>query len=343
MKIRSLKISNQFVFENHNVNANESSSPKSVDGKSYISGQKIRYMILNAISDLNDNQEYIVSTGDAALCDITKDLRSDIGGYMDTGNKETYANKRTSPLRVSFAISKNKSKYFDDLFVRFKTNPLDVTANKEQRINTKTYSHKDVFNVNVSLDCVKLSSIELFDFDEKNKFIKREVINVVDEKERKRRVSLVIRSLVYLQGLANQSRNAVENKAVKTFICFDTIDSFEKYFDKTEIEQQQILAELDKRGAKYFIGSSENTDGITVEIATKNAIDYLNKELVELVNNSIMVKPHEELISELKAKMGELKEIEAKKDKKTNANKKGKKSEIEVDETESDDNMESEE
>lgn len=341
MKIRSLKISNQFVFENHNVNANESASPKSVDGKSYISGQKLRYMMLNAICDLNDNKEYIVSTGDAPLCNITKDLRSDIGGYMDAGNKETYANKRTSPLRVSFSVSKNKSKYFDDLFVRFKTNPLDVTANSEQRINTKTYSHKDVFNVNVSLDCVKLSSIELFDFDEKNKFIKKEVINLVDEKERKRRVSLVIQSLVYLQGLANQSRNAVENKAVKTFICFDTIDSFEKYFDKTEVEQQHFLTELDNRGAKYFIGSSENTDGITVEIATRNAIDYLNKELVELVNNSTEVKSHEQLISEMKAKMDELKEIEAKKREKTKGSKKGKKSQIE--ETDSDDDMGSDE
>jgi len=300
-KIKSVKVSNQFAFENHNVNASELGRPKTVDGKSYISGQKIRYMIMSAMSNLNDKSEYVVSTGDAPMCDVTKDLRSDICGYMDAENKGSYANRRTSPLRVAFATSSNKSKYFDDLFVRFKQNQADKSDNGNQRINNKVYSHSDIFNVNISLDCTRLSSTEIFEFKD-NKYLSRETINHVDEIERKRRVELVINSLLYLQGLANQARNAVENKAIKTFICFDTIDSFDKFFDKSETDQKMILSDLELRGVKYFIGDNTNTNLPSVDVATQNAIKYLQSNDVELNNESTRIVEYSKFESDLKIK-----------------------------------------
>jgi len=257
-KVKSINVCTQYKMDMHNVNGNESTSPKNVNGRNYISGQKIRFMLLETIKELSNNNVQI-STSDGVQCDIANDLRSDLAGYMNT-SEGNYASRRTSPLQVGFALATKQSNYFEDLFVRFKTNPTTNEQNK-QRINDKTYSESDIFNFNYMLDCSMLSTSEYFTYD-KEKFVERMFIKHVSEKERKNRANLFLMGTSYLKGLANQSRNAVDNKAKKVFICFDSISIFKKYFEMSDTEKSDLLSDLDKRNIPYFIGGEGESMGV---------------------------------------------------------------------------------
>ena len=287
MKIRAINVSTEYKFEAHNVNANEDGQPKQTgDGRIYVSGQKVRYMLLETIRDLYKNQT--ISTADGVLCDITKDLRSDLIGYMDTENS-SYANKRTSVVLTSFALSKKQSNFFEDLFVRFKVNP-NTTNQNQQRINNKTYSEQDIINFNYMLDCVNLSTTEYFNFDEANKFVSRVYTKHVSEEERKKRAEMFLRGTSYLLGLANQSRNAVQNTPERVFICFSDKMKFVKFFELSEESQAKMLADLDSNNITYFLGG----DGyeMSVDSAYSAAVEYLStNELVDLSNEQLT---HEE-------------------------------------------------
>ncbi len=306
-KVKAINVSTQYVMEMHNVNGNEDGSPKNVNGNTYVSGQKIRYMLMETIREENSNKNVIVSTSDGVVCDIASDLRSDLIGYMNT-EEANYASKRNSPIQVSFAVSKNESDFFDDLFVRFKTNPSETNQNK-QRINNKTYSVKDVINFDYKLDCISLSSSEYFKFD-KEKFVERFYIKHVDENERKRRAELFIKGTSYLSGLANQSRNAVINTPVKVFISLDSKNTFKKYFDMSEDEQKSLLQDLDKRNVPYFIGG---IDGVSVSEAYERAYDKLKELELEDYSNEILTQ---EEVKEKYSEILSLQDIETNRQKK---------------------------
>jgi len=258
--IRTINISTEYVFEMHNVNANEDASPKNVKGRFYISGQKVRFMLMSGLNLFNrDSKDTFVSTSDGVTCNISDDLRSDLNGYMETGDK-IYGNKRNSPVYTSFALSKKKSTFFEDLWVRFKTSNSEDKHNA-QRINNKTYSELDVVNFNYMLDCSMLSTTKYYEFDPSKKtFISEHYIKHVDETERKRRVRLFIEATSQLIGLANQARNAVVNTPEKVFIAFDEVGSFVKFFEMDQNRQSDYLSDLNTRKIKYFIGDNKKVE-----------------------------------------------------------------------------------
>jgi CRISPR-associated protein Cas7/Csp1 len=281
-KINSINVSVEYELGNHNVNASEDGKPKEIDGKAYISGQKIKYMLFQRMKDIiskNGIQTQIPS-GDMKTGDLTNDIVSDLGGYMIT-EKNKDSSTRKSPLDVSFAISKESSNYFDDLFVRFK-NFENKNDKEDQRINSKTFSEKDIIPVNYRLSTDEVGTTKHFEIED-NKFVKQFDVLRISNEEKLNRIIYFIESTNGLSGLANTSRNAVENTPKKWFIAFDYVKQFRKYFEMTEDEKKVYLEDLNKRNIKYFEGDSEKKCGLSVEEAVENAVKYLkeNKNMIE--------------------------------------------------------------
>lgn len=283
-KINSINVSVEYELENHNVNASEDGKPKEIDGKVYISGQKIKYMLFQRMKDIisKNGIQTQIPAGDMKTGDLTNDIVSDIGGYMITEkNKDSFTRK--SPLDVSFAVSKETSNYFDDLFVRFK-NFENKNDKEEQRINNKTFSEKDIIPINYRLSTDEVGTTKHFEI-ENNKFVKQFDVLRISNEEKLNRILYFIESTNGLIGLANTSRNAVENTPKKWFIAFDSKKQFRKYFEMSEDEKSTYLEDLNKRNIKYFEGDSEKKSGLSVDEAVESAINYMkeNKNMIEHV------------------------------------------------------------
>lgn len=288
-KILTINVSAEYVFENHNVNASEDGRPKENVDRAIVSGQKIRYMLFEKMKDFlskNGNQNKI-STGDSLTGDIVNDLRSDFGGYMLTTSeteeepeegkkakkvKKGKNEKRSSPLRVSFAQAKKKSSYFDDLFVRFK-NDESKEDNAKQRINTKVFSQHDEFVFNYQLNVDELGRKKEFEIVD-GSFVSEKNTLQYSEEEKLFRLELFLNSVSELKGLANQSRNAVENTPKKIFISFAKDRRFVNYFNYDETEKNNYLAE------KVFIGDDKTN--YTVKNALADAISWLKENKTAL-------------------------------------------------------------
>lgn len=267
----TINVSGEYTFKNHNVNANEDGMPKNVNGKTYISGQKIRYMILEKMKDFlkeGDNTE--ISTGDSATGDIATDIRSDLGGYMIAKKgKGERAKTRKSPINVAFAYAKEASDYFDDLFVRFKNdNTPENDDDTKQVINSKRYSTEDIIPINVQLNVDEVGRNKEFEIDG-GKFVSEKNNLLISTEEKLRRIEMFIRSSVELVGLANTSRNATSNTPDRVFISFSENREFNDYFNKSSIEQDNYR----KRNPIHFIG--DNSTEVSVNDAVEKAVEYL--------------------------------------------------------------------
>jgi len=310
-KIRKINVCTRMLLENHNVNANEEGNNKEVNGKIAVSGQKIKYMLLNSINSINSNKNNTyVSNGDGATGDIKNDLRSDLGGYMRTIDK-SYAMRRTSPIHTKYAVANNSSDFFDDLFVRFKqdvsTQSEDGKKHDEQRINTKTYSHKDFINFALSLECKHLSSTNYFTYTD-GKHLSTISYKHVDEDERKRRAELFILATQYLEGWANQSRNAVENSPKDVFISFNTNSEHIDFFNLSDKQRENLLKKLDSNNVKYFIGSDDSD--FSVDDAYKAAKQHLST--IDLDGSDYEVKTQNEIAEEERLKKEKAEQEKAK-------------------------------
>ncbi|MBQ6063745.1 MAG: type I-PGING CRISPR-associated protein Cas7/Csp1 [Prevotella sp.] len=282
MEIKGILVSTLAPFENHIANGGEKllgnagSIKRRPDGKVYVSGQMQRHVLFSAIdrlnmSDTNKNDTF-VSTGDGTTNQIEKDLRADMGGFMhpSAGN---YSGRRTAPLSVTPAVAMEKSEVKNDLLVRVKNDSSEES--KEQALATKEFSQSDLMNMNFFLDITALSITKVFTY-EGGFNIGTKYIKHAKDAERKRRVKLYLEATRYMNDYANQARNAVCGEPQQVIIVFDTVLSRKacRYFVADETERKNILAELDERHAKYFIGDDKTAE--TVANAYKDALMFLN-------------------------------------------------------------------
>jgi CRISPR-associated protein Cst2 len=90
------------------VLGNASSIKRRPDGRVYISGQMQRHALFSAIERLNlsdgDRADTYVSNGDGVTTVVERDLRADLGGFLQT-QKETYSGRRTAPLSATPAVA----------------------------------------------------------------------------------------------------------------------------------------------------------------------------------------------------------------------------------------------
>ena len=259
---------------------NASSIKQRPDGRVYISGQKQRHALFSAIERLNfsdeKRDETYVSNGDGVTTIIEKDLRADLGGFLQT-KKESYSGRRTAPLTATPAVAQSPSEIGRDLLIRLKVNENKDT--RDQALATREYSQDDLMLMNFFVDVGAVSIRKDYTYAGEM-HLQTNYHKHVTEAERKRRVRLTLEATNSLTEYANNARNATSGEPQKVLIIFDTKLSRKaaRYFnqDTTEAEQKNILRELDARGAKCFFGDDTVAEADSVFDAYEKAFGFLN-------------------------------------------------------------------
>lgn len=300
MEIKGILVTLLAPMSDHIANGGEkilgnaSSIKQRPDGRVYISGQKQRHALFSAMERLNfeDSQRNgtYVSNGDGVTTVIEKDLRADLGGFLQT-KKEHYSGRRTAPLSATPAVAYNElrpsadgdsskatSEVGRDLLIRLKVNQ---GGDREQALATREYSQEDLMLMNFFIDVGAVSIRKRFTYKDEM-HLDTEYVKHVDEAERRRRIRLVLEATNSLTDYANQARNAVSGEPQKVLLVFDTKLSRKasRYFRANEPEKANILKELDKRGAKYFMGDDTSGEGMSVMDAYDAAYKFFDENTV---------------------------------------------------------------
>ncbi|MFL6210905.1 MAG: type I-PGING CRISPR-associated protein Cas7/Csp1 [Pyrinomonadaceae bacterium] len=297
MEIKGILVTMLVPMSDHIANGGEkilgnaSSIKQRPDGRVYISGQKQRHALFSAMERLNfedskRNGTY-VSNGDGVTTVIEKDLRADLGGFLQT-KKEHYSGRRTAPLSATPAVAYNElrasvdgdaaktgSEVGRDLLIRLKVNQ---GGDRDQALATREYSQEDLMLMNFFVDVGAVSIRKRFTYiDEMH--LDTEYVKHVDEAERRRRIRLALEATNSLTDYANQARNAVSGEPQKVLLVFDTKLSRKaaRFFRAGETEQANILKEFDKRGAKYFLGDDTSSEGMSVMDAYDAAYKFFDE------------------------------------------------------------------
>lgn len=258
---------------------NASSIKQRPDGRVYISGQKQRHALFSALDRLNrgsaEEGDTYISNGDGITTLVEKDIRADLGGFLDT-NKGSYSGRRTAPLTATPAVALQPSEIGRDLLIRLKVNE-DKQSERSQALATREFSQNDEMLMNFFVD-VGAVSIRRRCTYEKEMHIKTEFVKHVPEVERKRRIRLALEATGVLTEYANNARNATSGEPQKVLIVFDTRLSRKasRYFTGNEIEKKNLLAELQKREAIWFLGDDTSETSDAVSDAYEKALDFLD-------------------------------------------------------------------
>src|SRR5205085_6965176 len=265
MEIKGILVTMLAPMSDHIANGGEkilgnaSSIKQRPDGRVYISGQKQRHALFSAMERLNFEESKrngtYVSNGDGVTTIIEKDLRADLGGFLQT-KKEHYSGRRTAPLSATPAVAYNElranvngdeakatSEVGRDLLIRLKVNENKDT--RDQALATREYSQEDLMLMNFFIDVGAVSIRKRFKYEDEM-HLDTEYVKHVDEPERRRRIRLALEATNSLTDYANQARNAVSGEPQKVLIVFDTKLSRKayRYFRAGETEQANILKEL---------------------------------------------------------------------------------------------------
>lgn len=302
MIIKGILVSSLAPFENHMANngekllGNATSIKRRPDGRVYISGQMQRHVLFSAIDRLNnadpDKGNTFVSNGDGVTYMVDRDLRADMGGFMHP-TKGDYSGRRTAPLSVTPAVALDESEIGRDLLLRLKKELSDKS--KDQTLATREYSQLDLMKMNFFLDVTGLSTHKCYRY-EKGFNIETVYTKHATERERKRRARLFLIATQYMNDYSNQARNAVCGEPQQVIIIFDTVLSRKacRYYEADAVERKNIIAELDARGARYFIGDDRTEQ--SVRLAYESALRFLNNnELFTFNQDDSIVKTFEDM------------------------------------------------
>jgi CRISPR-associated protein Cst2 len=286
MKIKSITVTLLAPMSDHAANrgekllGNASSIKRRPDGRVYISGQMQRHALFSAIDRLNEddparNGTY-VSNGDGVSTNIEKDIRSDLGGFLDP-SKGDYSGRRTAPVTATLAVASKSSEVGRDLLVRLKMNQ-NQDSTQRQALATNEFSERDEMYMSFHLDIGGVGIIKRFRY-EGEKHIMTEYEKLISEEERMRRVRLFLEATRSMTDYANQARNATTGEPQKVLIVLDPKMSRKaiRYFapETTEREKENILQELKNRGAQPFLGDDTATEGMSVDEAYQAALAAL--------------------------------------------------------------------
>ena len=285
-KIKSILVTSVAPLSDHAANRGEKllgnapSVKHRPDGRVYISGQMQRHVLFSALERLNEDDDKkgktFVANGDGPSTDISTDLRSDLGGFLDT-KKGDYSGRRTAPISATPAVARKKSSIGRDLLVRLKMNQ-DTDSNKKQALATNEFSVRDEMVMNFHLDVGMVGMKKVYEYNNEYHVGTKHQSEISDD-EHARRVKLFLVSTGAMTDFANQARNAVSGEPHKVLIVLDTRHSRKavRYFQEetTDEERLNILKELKSRDALVFIGDDTTSDGDTVAEAYAKAMKEL--------------------------------------------------------------------
>jgi len=289
MKIKSITVSLVAPMNDHAANrgekllGNASSIKRRPDGRVYISGQMQRHVLFSAIERMNEDdpkgEGTYVANGDGTSTNVAIDLRSDLGGYLDT-NKDDYSGRRTAPISATSAVATEVSDIGRDLLVRLKMNE-DKESGRKQALATNEFSQSDLMQMSFHLDVSAVGVTKLFKYGGNEAHLSTSYQDHLADKpgERKRRVDLFLEATRSMTDYANQARNATTGEPQKVLIVLDTKMSRKasRYFSSNSAtERERILAELKNRNAEYFLGDDTDANAMSVDEAYSKAFKALD-------------------------------------------------------------------
>ncbi len=293
MTIKSITVTLLAPMSDHAANrgekllGNASSIKRCPDGRVYISGQMQRHALFSAIDRLNaddpERGETYVANGDAPSTNISRDLRSDLGGFLEPSLGH-YSGRRTAPLTATPAVAVDESEVGRDLLVRVKPDPKRVTKtgkvdDKPQALATNEFSQRDLMRMSFHIDVGAVSRTKAFTYNDE-KHVSSEIdTHGINGAERRRRIRLALDATQSLTDYANQARNATSGEPQQVLIVLDPKMSRKvaRFFEPetTDAERANILKELESRGALVFQGDDTTTDGDSVDEAYEKALAAL--------------------------------------------------------------------
>ncbi|AUD06729.1 type I-PGING CRISPR-associated protein Cas7/Csp1 [Spirosoma pollinicola] len=289
MKIKSITVTLLAPMSDHAANrgekllGNASSIKRRPDGRVYISGQMQRHALFSAIDRLNEDHPQrngtYVANGDGPSTNVAKDLRSDLGGYLDT-NKDDYSGRRTAPATATPGVAQATSQIGRDLLVRLRMDESKDSGRK-QALATNEYSQNDLMQMSFHLDVGAVGVTKEYKY-ETEAHVATTYKNHLEgqDGEHARRVRLFLDATRSITDYANQARNATTAEPQKVLIVLDTKMSRKavRYFapGTNATEKTRILAELDNRDAIYFLGDDTNPDTLSVDEAYQQALAALD-------------------------------------------------------------------
>ena len=202
MKIKSITVTLLAPMNDHAANrgekllGNASSIKRRPDGRVYISGQMQRHVLFSAVDRLNQDDPNgkgtYVANGDGPSTNVAKDLRSDLGGYLDT-NKDDYSGRRTAPVTATPGVALQPSQVGRDLLVRLKMNE-DRDAGRKQALATNEYSQADLMLMSFHLDVAAVGVTKLFEYGDREAHLSTSYLDHLKDSpyERNRRVRLFL-------------------------------------------------------------------------------------------------------------------------------------------------------
>ncbi len=259
------------------VLGNASSIKRRPDGRVYISGQMQRHALFSAIERLNlcdgERADTYVSNGDGVTTTVERDLRADLGGFLQT-QKEHYSGRRTAPISATPAVALEPSETGRDLLIRLKMNQ---TGEREQALATREFSQDDRMLMSFFIDVGAVGIRKRFRY-QSEMHVGTEYVKHIKPQERMRRVKLALEATACLTDYANQARNAASGEPQQVLVVFDTRLSRKaaRYFKAGDVERANILKELDARGATYFLGDDTTEEGLSVFQAYEEARKFLD-------------------------------------------------------------------
>ncbi len=309
--VKGISVTLLSPMENHTANGGEkllgnaASVKRRPDGRVYISGQMQRHALFSAIERLNFENEgrgdTYVSNGDGTTNQVEKDLRADMGGFMHP-SQGNYSGRRTAPLSATYAVAKEPSEVGRDLLIRIKQN-TNSESEQKQALATNEFSQADDMQMSFFLDVSALSVSKRFVYEDE-RHIETRYVKHADEAERLRRAKLYLEATRFLTDYANQARNATTGEPQKALIVLDTRLSRKasRYFQMNEAERENLMRELEARGAEVFFGDDTTAEGMSVHEAYEAARDALGS-LYDPTNGSepVPFKSFEEAVGEADA------------------------------------------
>lgn len=284
MEIKGILVTLLAPMSDHIANGGEkilgnaSSIKRRPDGRVYISGQMQRHALFSAIDRLNasapetERTDTYVSNGDGVTTIIERDLRADLGGFLQT-QKESYSGRRTAPISATPAVAVAASEVGRDLLIRIK---MVNETNREQALATREFSQDDLMLMNFFVDVSAVGIRKRFRY-QTELHVGTEYVKHIPPAERLRRVELALDATGCLTDYANQARNAASGEPQQVLIVFDSRLSRKasRFFKAGETERANLLKELDARGAKYYLGDDTAPNGDSVHDAYEKARAFL--------------------------------------------------------------------
>ena len=284
MQIKGILVSLLAPMSDHIANGGEkvlgnaSSIKRRPDGRVYISGQMQRHALFSAVDRLNAGDEKrgdsYVSNGDGVTTVIERDLRADLGGFLQT-KKESYSGRRIAPISATPAVALSESEVGRDLLIRLKVN---ATGDRDQALATREFSQDDLMHMSFFIDIGAVGIRKRYKYEDEL-HLGTQYVKHISNDERKRRVALALEATNSITDYANQARNATSGEPQQVLIVFDTKLSRKasRYFKAGEAERANLLKELDARGAKYFFGDDTSESGDSVFEAYEKARAFLSQ------------------------------------------------------------------